>query len=103
MELPLCFCWSRFGTEAGETITQILGRKEKERVGNKGVFLWGIGNALGPSLRALLEATQTPEVLFSPMLSSAKPQDVRPDRIVRWRSGIDLDGRRLVLPKASIV
>ena len=49
-ELPTIFCWTRFGGEAGEPIEQILFRKEQERLANGGVFLWGIGNAVGPSI-----------------------------------------------------
>ncbi len=39
--LPHSFCWTRFGTEAGETIEAILARKEAERQANDGVVLLG--------------------------------------------------------------
>src|SRR5689334_16901759 len=35
--LPLLFCWTRFGTEAGEPIEAILERKEREREATGGV------------------------------------------------------------------
>ena len=50
MDLPRFFCWTRFGTEAGQPIEQILERKEQERIVNNGLFLWGIGNSLTPSM-----------------------------------------------------
>jgi hypothetical protein len=53
--LPGFFCWTRIGPEAAEPIQGILRRKEQERVANGGVFLWGIGNAVGPSLSELLD------------------------------------------------
>jgi hypothetical protein len=68
--LPDCFCWTRFGTEAGQAIVHILQRKEQERSANDGLFIWGIGNAIGPSIRELVRRTNRPEVLFSPIKSS---------------------------------
>jgi hypothetical protein len=35
------FCWTRFGTEAGEPIEQILERKEDERLGERRGLLLG--------------------------------------------------------------
>jgi hypothetical protein len=103
MPLPRVFCWTRFGTEAGETIDKILARKETERVRNNGVFLWGIGNALGPSIRALVLQDASPEVIFSPIKGPAKPHDISPTATVAWTSGIDLCGSVAALPKYSRV
>jgi hypothetical protein len=103
MPLPNCFCWTRFGTEAGEPISHILERKEAERVANAGVFMWGIGNAVGPSIRELLRRGPTPEVLFSPIKTSAKVQDVSPATVVAWTSGETLDGETFYLPEHSLV
>jgi uncharacterized transporter YbjL len=41
-KLPEYFCWTKFGTEAGEVSHAIFGRKEIERRRNGGIFLWGI-------------------------------------------------------------
>lgn len=101
--LPKCFCWSRFGTEAGEPIDAILRRKELERRRNGGIFLWGIGNALGPSMRALLREVRGPEVVFSPIRSAPSAIDVSPSRVVTWGAGRDLDGAPVALPRWSIV
>jgi len=103
MEIPGCFCWSRFGTEAGEPVGAILKRKEIERKGNRGVFLWGVGNALGPSMRELLRVEDNPEVIFSPIRTPAKPRDVEPQSVVRWTGGRDLYGAAFQLPDESIV
>jgi hypothetical protein len=103
MFLPRHFCWTRFGTEAGQDIGAILARKEAERQANEGVFLWGIGNAIGPSISELLRREQRPEVVFSPIRSDPRSQDVAPDRILVWRRGVTLSGRSYALPPASMV
>ncbi len=82
--LPRVFCWSRFGTEAGEAIDAILSRKEAERQSNGGVFFWGIGNSVGPAIAELLERTAEPEVLFSPIRSRPRQADTTPGHVVRW-------------------
>src|SRR6185312_9011977 len=101
--LPASFCWTRFGTEAGETIDAIIQRKEEERVGNRGVFLWGIGNALGPSMRELLRVATAPELLFSPIRSKPRREDVAPATTVVWTAGRDLNGAVFSLPAGSVV
>ncbi|MBZ5671051.1 MAG: hypothetical protein LAO04_15150 [Acidobacteriia bacterium] len=103
MSLPECFCWSRFGTEAGQPIEEILDRKEQERVANGGMFFWGIGNALGPSMRELLRRTRDPEVLFSPMKSAPRAEDVAPPAVVAWTSAETLNGDFYPLPNCSLV
>lgn len=90
--LPTEFCWTKFGAEAGESPTAIRGRKEKERTRNGGLFYWGIGNSIIPSLRLLLARVRAPEVLFTPMLSRPAIADSSPERVVAWRRGVGLDG-----------
>lgn len=101
--IPRQFCWTRFGTESGETIDQILQRKEQERAANNGCFLWGIGNALGPSIRQLLEHEVSPEVIFSPISSKPKREDVTPTMLDLWMAGETLSGNVVKLPEQSIV
>ena len=101
--LPQNFCWTRFGTEAGETIEEILARKEDERRRNGGIFLWGVGNALGPSMRELILREARPEVLFSPILSKPRFADVSPARLAAWHGGRDLSGSPVELPSCSVV
>lgn len=103
MPLPRHFCWTRFGTEAGETIDQILLRKEDERQANRGVFLWGIGNAIGPSMRELVRREASPQVVFSPIRSKPCREDIAPAQIVAWTAGRTLDGNYYDLPRGSFV
>src|SRR5438045_3967093 len=103
MALPECFCWTRFGTEAAETIESIFARKERERISNDGVFLWGIGNAIGPSMKELVRLNSHPEVLFSPIKSPAKLNDISPSAVAVWTEGVALDGSQFVLPDNSLV
>jgi hypothetical protein len=101
--LPDVFCWTKFGYEAGEAPGSIFARKEVERERNSGTFLWGIGQSIRPSLTKLLDATATPEVLFSPIKSAPARCDVSPSSVVVWYEGVGLDGRRYVLPENSLV
>jgi len=103
LHLPALFCWTRFGAEAGQPIEQILRRKEQERSANKGVFLWGIGNAVGPGIRELVRRCGSPEVLFSPIIGKARKEDVTPESIVAWTSAEAHDGRAYPLPSCSLV
>lgn len=100
---PRCFVWTRFGTEAGQSISDILRRKEKERAANGGVFYWGIGSAVGPSILELLRRTDEPEVLFSPIKSAPKRDDVTPEAVVAWTAAAGLDGAPHRLPLWSLI
>ena len=101
--LPRSFCWTKYGTEAGEATSSILARKESERLGNNGIFLWGIGTSVRPSLMELVASDPAPTVVFSPMRSQPAARDVAPERIVRWRSAIGLDGAAFELPPSTTV
>lgn len=103
MPLPAAFCWTKYGTEAGEPIDAIIARKEHERAANGGLFLWGIGNSVAPSLRQLLAVTLQPEVLFSPMFSRPAAQDREPDMVAKWQEAIGLDGDPFDMPAATLV
>lgn len=98
-ELPPAFCWSRFGTEAGEPIETILARKEEERLSNDGVFLWGIGNSVAPGLTELLQFCDQPEVLFSPIRARPRAVDISPAATFAWTAGEGLDGNRYEVPE----
>lgn len=101
--LPRVFCWSKFGTEAGEQIGRIIERKERERRFNNGTFLWGIGNSIRPSLIRLLEECSKPEVLFTPMLSRPSDVDVSPSAVVLWREAVGIDGSSYEFPRFTAV
>jgi len=102
-DIPLHFCWTRFGTEAAQSIHQILVRKEQERQANHGLFLWGIGNAVGPSILELVRRASVPEVIFSPIKSAPREEDVTPPAIVAWTAGSTICGDRYDLPKTVLV
>ncbi len=97
------FCWTKFGMEAGEPIDQIIRRKEAERTANQGKFLWGIGNSISTSLIQLLQHTENPWLLFSPIRSKPKPVDVAPISVTLWTGGIDLQGNKVDLPEYSLI
>ncbi|HMJ89620.1 MAG TPA: hypothetical protein VK530_07370 [Candidatus Acidoferrum sp.] len=100
--VPVEFVWTKFGTESGEPIEEIFARKEKERCANGGIFLWGIGNNVGPSIRALATA-RSPQVLFSPIASPARQCDQSPTAIARWTAAETLDGDFFEIPAGSNV
>jgi hypothetical protein len=99
MDLPNFFCWTRFGTEAGEPIGSILQRKEMERLANAGIFYWGVGNSVAPGIASLLQRVPRPELLFSPIKSRPRPVDVAPQRVVRWREAITIAGDQIMFPE----
>lgn len=101
--LPDVFCWTRFGTESGEAIEDIVARKERERIANGGVFLWGIGNSVGPAVRELVRSTSSPYVAFSPMRSKPKAIDVTPQSLMAWTGATALSGDEWAIPKGSQV
>jgi hypothetical protein len=103
MNIPLQFCWTRFGTEAAQSINQILVRKEEERQANHGLFLWGIGNPVGPSILELVRRASVPEVIFSPIKSAPREEDVAPPAVVAWTAGSTICGDRYVLPETVLV
>jgi len=103
VKLPTYFCWTRFGTEAGQGIGKILERKEEEREANGGLFFWGIGNALGPSIEELLRRTTNPEVLFSPIKSVPRSVDSQPAAVVAWTAAETFRGEPFNLPEQTLV
>lgn len=96
--LPDVFCWTRFGTEAGQAVERIIQRKESERLANAGIFYWGIGNPIGPALSELIAARPQPEVLFSPILGRPREVDTNPKQVVAWTIGETPAGRLVELP-----
>ncbi|MFZ2103688.1 MAG: hypothetical protein WAU86_24315 [Oricola sp.] len=103
MRLPGTFVWTRFGTEAGQAIEKILARKEYERQRNGGLFLWGIGNNIAPSLSALLKSGDDPTAIFSPIKSKPRGEDVSPGSVAVWRRATSPNGTSYELPEHSLV
>ncbi len=105
MTLPDYFVWTRYGTESGEAAESILSRKERERQAADGLFLWGVGNSVAPSVRKLLAHLRgrDPEVVFSPMLAAPRAIDVSPAEVVAWRSARGIDDRDWEMPEGTLV
>jgi hypothetical protein len=105
MALPDYFVWTRYGTESGEAAESILARKEQERQMAGGLFLWGIGNSVAPSVRKLLHHLKgrDPAVLFSPMLAAPREADVSPAGVVAWSCARGIDEREWEMPSGTIV
>lgn len=84
--LPSVFCWSKMGAEAGQSLADIIRRKELERLAGKGVFAWGIGNSVGPAINYAksVERVDELEALFTPMKSAAKVIDAAPSSVLLW-------------------
>jgi hypothetical protein len=102
-DIPRYFCWTRFGTEAGQAISQIIERKERERIAGRGMFLWGIGNAVGPSIFRLLQVCDQPEAIFSPISSAPRQCDTNPSATVAWTEAVGLDGDLFMMPEHALV
>ena len=96
------FVWSRFGTEAGEEFDAILARKERERSLDGGIFYWGIGNSVGRAVD-LLSRVCAPQVVFSPIASRARNEDVSPASIVRWTHAEDWLRFGVEMPAHAVV
>jgi hypothetical protein len=103
MPLPRAFCWTRYGAEAGQDFEAILARKERERRRNGGLFLWGIGNNVAPSLPSLFERARRPVLAFSPMKSRAQLHDENPDQIAVWTQATGANGEPFHIPSGSMV
>jgi len=81
------------GIESGEQLGEIVARKEAERQAGRNIFWWGIGTSLGPKLGEVARAAGgTLPVLFTKMLSRAKPVDTTPATVWRWTAWEDANG-----------
>lgn len=89
--------------EAGQSLEEILKRKERERRAGNGVFLWGVGNAPSTAISPLARLRVSIRVVFSAMKSKPKAADVAPSRTVVWRRYIDEHGAERQLPEGALV
>ncbi|WP_133366483.1 hypothetical protein [Qipengyuania sediminis] len=96
-------CWSRMQAEAGQSLAEIVSRKERERQAGDGVFFWGVGNAPAAITSVLARAAMPVRVIFSVMKSRPKAIDVSPGRTVVWRRYIDANGAERPLPPHALV
>ncbi|WP_133866873.1 hypothetical protein [Azorhizobium sp. AG788] len=96
-------CWSRMQAEAGQLLSDIVRRKELERLAGGGLFCWGVGNAPAAMTAVLAKLNQPVQVIFSTMKSRPKLVDVKPSRIVAWRKFFDQEGILRSLPRHVLV
>ena len=103
--IPPIFCWTKVGSEAGQTLPEILYRKELERRAGGGTFCWGIGNSLGQVLKLARNSVSEEDIdiLFTPMKSAAKAIDRSPEELLLWLSYWDELGNLINLPKHMVV
>lgn len=101
--LPSHFCWTKMGDEAGQSLNGIIARKDAERALGNGLFYWGIGSSLGSRIWTFVSSVKTPTILFSPMKSKAKKDDVQPEKVFAWTAYIDNGGNKHSLPKHALV
>ena len=103
--VPSAFCWTKMGTEAGQSLDVILRRKELERRVGDGVFAWGIGSSLGGTAKLAMQesAEGKIDVLFTKMKSAAKQIDVEPSQVLLWLRYIDENDRLVDLPSHIII
>lgn len=102
-EFPLSFVWSKMQAEAGQSLADIVRRKELERAAGGGLFFWGIGSALGESLTRLVHQGDAPVVLFSIMRTPPKKADLDPAGVLLWTHFVDSVGSIQPLPAHALV
>jgi hypothetical protein len=96
--LPDAFCWTKMQAEAGQPLEHIIVRKESERTCGDGLFFWGVGNALGQRVDALVQRVGRPKVAFSVMRSRPKAEDSDPSGILVWTAYVDRNNEEKSLP-----
>lgn len=73
------FVWHKCGPESGSSLIKNVEIKECQRRASRmrtGIFLWGVGSSIGSeALKALLEHEESPEVLFTPIVSKGRAVD----------------------------
>ena len=101
--IPNFFIWTKIGSEAGQSLTDILLRKELERKNNNGIFFWGIGNALGSRILDFINQEKSPKVLFSEIKTKPKLIDINPQITVMWTKYRDNLGNIKDIPENILV
>lgn len=89
--------------EAGQSLSHILARKELERACGNGLFVWGVGNALGPRLHQFIDAIEDPRIYFSIMRAKPKRIDEFATSIILWTAYVAANGDEAPLPSHTIV
>ena len=103
--IPEIFCWTKMGSEAGQSLGDILRRKELERSAGGGTFAWGIGNSLGEAadFARRVSPSGDVDVLFTPMKSAPKAIDIAPSQLLLWMFYQNRSGGLTALPEHMLV
>lgn len=96
------FCWTKIQAEGGQSLSEILRRKELERAAGGGIFYWGVGNSLGKNAAVLLSG-EVDKIVFSKMLSAPKKIDVNPGAVSVWLNCKDLLGNISSIPPHVVI
>lgn len=91
------------GDEAGQSLENIIIRKDLERELGNGLFVWGIGNSLGKTMWNFVSETKSPKVFFSKMKSKPKKIDKKPKMVYYWTHYLDRLGEYHKLPEHTLV
>jgi hypothetical protein len=93
-------CWTKMQAESGQSLDDIVARKELERQAGIGLFYWGIGNAV--NFQNYLDIPRMP-VVFSTMISRPKNEDINPSGVLVWRKYRDEGGSLRDLPQHVLI
>jgi hypothetical protein len=89
------FVLTKPGIEAGESLADIVVRKESERLAGKGTFWWGIGSSLGSAISKAAQGAggKLPLIfVLNNRPSPPKKHDVSPTQVFRWAKWQDWNG-----------
>ena len=92
--------------ETGEMLTNIIARKEAERLAGKGTFWWGVGNSLGSRLTKEAQAAGgiLPLLFLVPKRPTiARREDVAPAFEFHWTRWQADDGKTASVPSHAHV
>src|SRR3954453_23538599 len=87
------FVCTRMQAYSGLPVTEVVKRREAERLSGRGVFWWVIGNSLGSKIYEIAKWNDgSLPVLFSLMLSKPNKADLMPANICIWNAWKDRNG-----------
>lgn len=98
------FIWAKMQAAGGETLDQIVARKEAERAAGASLFWWGIGTSLGAAIENAAGSTGgSLPILFSKMISNPKKQDSAPASVCVWNGWRSHGGSEGTIPPNVLV
>ena len=94
------FIWTRMQAYSGLPITEVVKRREAERLAGHGVFWWVIGTSLGSKIYDVAQRGDgSLPVLFSLMPSRPRKADLIPANVYIWTAWNDRGGNIRDLPE----